>query len=431
MRSIKSLGKSMVCSVLEGQVKRLRLRHDITVVAVVGSVGKTSTKAAIAQVLSTTKKVLYQRGNYNDRATVPLVFFNEPLPALWDVFAWLGVFRRNKQQIRQLDYPYDVVVLELGTDAPGQISEFAYTKPDIAVVTALTAEHMEQFKTLDAVAKEELGVLEFSKTALINSDDANPKYLQNIGATVQTYSLQQPTADYFATSQAAPALQGQAVQIQSKKGSQLHVHTSLLGLPGAKVVLAAVAVAKMVGVADEAIIRGIIALPDFQGRLQRLVGIKDSTLIDDTYNASPAAVTAALDVLQTAEAPQRIAVLGSMNEMGSEAESMHRTAGEYCDPAKLQYVVTIGVDANQWLAPAAREKGCAVQECTSPYQAAEFVKSILQPKAAVLLKGSQNGVFAEEAVKPLLQNPADQSKLVRQSPSWLAVKRKQFTDAPR
>jgi UDP-N-acetylmuramoyl-tripeptide--D-alanyl-D-alanine ligase len=428
LRLVKSLGKSIVCTKLEWQVKQLRARHNVTVIAVAGSVGKTSTKAAIAQVLSTSKRVLYQKGNYNDRATVPLVFFNEPLPALWNVFAWLKLFRRNQKQLRAKEYPYDIVVLELGTDGPGNIAQFAYTQPDIAVVTALTAEHMEYFKTLDAVASEELEVVKFSKKTLINSDDADPKYLANLSA--QTYSLQQATADYFAKAQTAPSLQGQAVEVKAGD-DRLHVHTTLLGMPGAKVVLAATAVAKIIGITDDDIIRGVAALPAFPGRLQRLAGIKQSILLDDTYNASPAAATAALDVLQTAEAPQRIAILGSMNEMGVESEQAHTAVGNYCDPAKLQYVVTIGAEANKWLAPAARNRGCTVQECTSPYEAGTFVASVLQTGAIVLAKGSQNGVFAEESLKALLENATDQDKLVRQSAYWLAVKRKQFADAPR
>jgi UDP-N-acetylmuramoyl-tripeptide--D-alanyl-D-alanine ligase len=426
LRPIKSLGKSIVCDKLEWQVTQLRKRHPITVIAVAGSVGKTSTKAAIAQVLGTSKKVLYQKGNYNDRATVPLVFFNEPLPALWNAFAWFKLFRRNQKQLRAKSYPYDIVVLELGTDGPGNIKQFAYTKPDIAVVTALTAEHMEYFKTLDAVASEELTITSFSKTTLLNLDDINLKYISGLPAV--TYSLEDSLATYFASAQTTPNLQGQSVEIHVGD-NQLQVHSILLGQPGAKVVLAAVAVAKMLGLPDDDIISGVAALFAFPGRLQRLAGVQGSVLLDDTYNASPAASMAALDVLQAAEATQRIAILGSMNEMGAESELAHMAVGAYCDPTKLQYVVTIGADANKWLAPAARDRGCTVQECDSPYQAGVFVASKLQNGAIVLAKGSQNGVFAEESLKPLLANPADQAKLVRQSAYWLGVKRKQFTDS--
>jgi UDP-N-acetylmuramoyl-tripeptide--D-alanyl-D-alanine ligase len=426
LRQIKRRGKDIICTKLERQVEQLRDQHQVTVIAVVGSVGKTSTKVAIAEVLSTSKKVLYQKGNYNDRATVPLVFFNETLPALWNLPAWLDVFRRNDRQIKQANYPYDTVVLELGTDGLGQIAEFAYTKPDIAVVTALTPEHMEYFKTLDAVAQEELEVVKFARTTIINSDDAADVYLQALPLTVQTYSLTDTSADFYGTTVAGQALSGQTLTVQSKAGKQWQLQTALLGEPGAKTALAATAVAVLCGLSEETITRGVAGLQAFPGRLRRLPGTSQSTLLDDTYNASPAAVIAALDVLQATEAPQRIAILGSMNEMGATAEAAHHEVGTYCDPTKLSYVITIGKDANNWLAPAATAKGCQVKTFVSPYEAGAFVKSVLQPGALVLAKGSQNGVFAEEALKPLLDDPADQAKLVRQSPYWLTIKQKQF-----
>jgi UDP-N-acetylmuramyl pentapeptide synthase len=372
-------------------------------------------------------RLLNKMANYNDRATVPLVFFGESLPGLWNVPAWVGIFRRNKRQIAKATYPYDCVVLELGTDGPGQIAEFAYTKPDIAVVTALTPEHMEFFKTLDAVAAEELMVVNFAKATLVNSDDANEIYLHNLPATVQKYSLVDNSAAFYGKAQPRVSIEeGQSIEISTETGKKLSVQTNLLGKPGAKVALAATAVACLAGVDNEAILRGVAALQPFAGRLQKLPGINHTTLLDDTYNASPAAVIAALDILQATDASQRIAILGSMNEMGAAAEAAHNEIGTYCDPAKLQHVVTIGSAANKWLAPAAIQKGCQVTTCASPYEAAEFVKSVLQPGAVVLAKGSQNGVFAEEALKPLLQNSADTAKLVRQSPYWLNVKKKQF-----
>ena len=104
----------------------------------------------------------------------------------------------------------------------------------------------------------------------------------------------------------------------------------------------------------------------------------------------------------------------------------HQAVGEYCDPAKLDLVVTIGNDAKELLAPFARASGCTVHSFKSPYDAGDFVKEQLKKGAAILAKGSQNGVFAEEALKPLLAKPADSAKLVRQSKSWLQNKADQI-----
>lgn len=89
-------------------------------------------------------------------------------------------------------------------------------------------------------------------------------------------------------------------------------------------------------------------------------------------------------------------------------------------------MVTIGADAKRWLAPAARAAGCQVYSCSTPYQAGRYVAKRLKPQAVVLAKGSQNGVYAEEALKPLLAHPRDVSKLVRQSRAWAKIKANQF-----
>jgi UDP-N-acetylmuramoyl-tripeptide--D-alanyl-D-alanine ligase len=160
--------------------------------------------------------------------------------------------------------------------------------------------------------------------------------------------------------------------------------------------------------------------------MRRLAGVNGSIIIDDTYNASPEAVKLALSSLYQMDSPQKIAVLGNMNELGASSEEEHRKIGEYCDPKQLSLVLTLGTDANKYLAEAAETKGCKVVTFDNPYTIGDYLKSIVKPGAIVLAKGSQNGVFAEEAVKLLLANPKDQSKLVRQSPQWLKIKTKAF-----
>jgi UDP-N-acetylmuramoyl-tripeptide--D-alanyl-D-alanine ligase len=199
-----------------------------------------------------------------------------------------------------------------------------------------------------------------------------------------------------------------------------------LGEHGVKVALSAVAVADMLGMDTAEIIDAAQRLTPFSGRMQILEGKQHSMIIDDTYNSSPLAVKAALDVLYRAKASKRIALLGSMNEMGDSSEAAHQEVGGYCDPAKLDVVATVGAEANQYLAPAAIKRGCAVVTFTSPYDAGEWAAKQLQPGAVVLAKGSQNGVFVEEAVKLLLADPSDVAKLVRQSRFWTTRKRQQF-----
>src|SRR6185437_12482971 len=120
---------------------RLCKKNQLKTIGVVGSIGKTSTKLAIASVLKQKSRVQYQDGTYNDLVTVPLVFFGEELPRLFNPLAWLALFWRNQKALRR-PYPYDVVVVELGSDGPRQIGQFQrYLRLEIGVITAITPEH--------------------------------------------------------------------------------------------------------------------------------------------------------------------------------------------------------------------------------------------------------------------------------------------------
>nr|AIA15125.1 Mur ligase middle domain protein [uncultured bacterium] len=419
---MKKILRSIVCTILEWQVRRLRHKHRFQVIVVAGSISKTSTKLATAHTLEVSRRVIYQTGNYNDRVTVPLVLFGHQLPSLLNVLAWLRIFVSNEAKIR-LPYFYDVAVLEIGTDNPGQIKRFAYLQPDIAVVTAITPEHMEFFKTLDRVGAEELKVCDFSDKVLVNADDTPAKYIQDRG--VLTYG-QSSGVTYQASDINPLGLEGSDVELQLGTEPPFTARAHILGTQGVKILLAAAATAALAGLDDDEIQKGLLEVKPFAGRMQVLQGVRNSTIIDDTYNASPAPVIAALDVLYAAEAPQRIAILGNMNELGDFSEEAHRQVGAYCRKDKLDLVVTIGPDAEKYLAHEAAAQGCLIKSCSSPYEAGEYVKAHLAEGAVVLAEGSQNGVFAEESLKTLLANPGDAKRLVRQSAYWLEQKQRQF-----
>jgi UDP-N-acetylmuramoyl-tripeptide--D-alanyl-D-alanine ligase len=395
---MKKLARNNVAFILGYQVRKLVKKNNLKIIGVVGSIGKTSTKLAIASVLKTGFRVRSQEGNYNDLVTVPLVFFGEPIPSLFNPLAWIGVFWRNQKQLGR-PYPYDVVVLELGTDGPGQIQEFkAYLNLEIGVVTAISPEHMEFFGSLGDVAKEELSISGFSSLIIANKDLCDEEYLKNVTQLV-AYSLKD-AADYYT------GLKSQAEQYS---------------------IAAAAAVGKKLGMDEADIKKGVKNIKAAPGRMQKLDGVNSSTIIDDTYNASPVAVKLALDYIYEIESPQKIAVLGSMNELGSHSQKAHEEVGNYCDPKHLDLVVTIGPDANKFLAPAAEAKGCEAKQFDNPYEAGDFVKSQVKPKAVILVKGSQNKVFAEETVKILLADPSNAEKLVRQTPQWLKIKARNFS----
>ncbi len=420
--------KAFVLFVLQIQAKRYLARHQMRLVVVTGSVGKTSTKLAIAAVLGEKYRVRSQMGNYNVDVTVPLVIFDLPLPEhLKNPFSWLGLLLKTESLIHQKNQPVDVIVLELGTDKPGDVSAFGkYLSPDIAVVTAVAAEHMEFFKTMDAVAQEELSVAAYSKLTIINRDDIDENYAKYAYTeNIDTYGS--GTAEYrFLIEESAPDKPFLGTFIAPEYG-ELKVVLNLVGEHNAKAAVAAGAVAAKFGLSSEEVVSGMAKIVPAPGRMQMLPGLEHSTIIDDTYNSSPISAIAALQTLYLFQSPQHIAILGSMNELGEMSAQLHEQVGHACDGSLLDWVVTIGDEAEKYLAPAARAKGCPVKSFHSPYEAGAFVRATMHPRAVILVKGSQNGVFAEEAVKLLLHNVKDELRLVRQSPEWLQKKTAQFS----
>ena len=391
---MKSLLKNILVTIMSNQVRRLRRRNNFKIIGVVGSIGKTSTKLAIAKVLESEKRVRYQEGNYNDVVSVPLVLFGRQMPSLWNIFKWLQIIIQNEIKIYS-DYPFDLVVVELGTDGPGQINQFRkYLHLDIAVITAIAPEHMEFFKNIKNVAEEEWSVRYFSDLVFVNRDLC--KILPDDFDHVKIiFYGKEFDADY-----------------KCEIISPVQLYSISI----------AIILAKKFKIPDEIIKKAVSEIKSFSGRMQKLHGIKKSIIIDDTYNASPDAVKMALDALYSFETPQRIAILGMMNELGDLSAKEHEKIGKYCNSKLLNLVVTVGKDANKFLAPMAKEKGCEVYEAKNSIDAGLFVKGKIKEGAVILAKGSQNGVFTEEALKPLLASKSDFSKLVRQDQYWMKKK---------
>jgi UDP-N-acetylmuramoyl-tripeptide--D-alanyl-D-alanine ligase len=427
---MKRFFKAIVVAILARQLQLLRKKHRFTVIGVVGGVGKTSTKLAIAESLSRTLRVRYeesrvgyQESNYNHLVSVPLVFFGHRMPSLFNPLAWTKLFIANARQIRG-DYPFDVVVVELGTNKPGEIAAFSkYLKLDYAFITAIVPEHMQYFKDMQAVADEELSVAAYSEKLIYNADLVAKEYRQPLAGAV-SYGMNQP-ADYRLANLSHSAGGYECDMVHNGK-APWHFSHEVVSETQLYSVLAAIVAGNELRLTATQILDGIATITPVSGRLRRLGGINDSLIIDDTYNALPEAIKAGLKVVYELKAPQKIAILGNMNELGDMSARAHREIGELCDPAQLDLVVTIGPDANTYLASAAAAKGCAVQSFTTPYEAGKYLRSKVKKGALLYAKGSQNKVFAEEAVKFLLADPKDAAKLVRQSEYWLQRKKKSF-----
>lgn len=414
---IKRIARSIVVRISWGFVRLYTRRFKPNVIGVVGSVGKTGTKRSIALTLSGTKSVAWQDGNYNDLVTVPLIYFGLNAPSLFNPFAWTFVFIRMIVHI-VFGKKSDVVVLELGTDGPGQIAAFGkYLHLNTLVVTAIEPEHMEQFKSLANVAREELSASKFADTIYLD-ESIDQSFVGADFPSFMTYGKHTSSSSVFSVES-----KGISIRTANKTYS---LTPKLVGEHQYYGLTVAVAIAEALGIDFTSIETAVEAIAPMAGRMQLLSGKEGSVLIDDSYNSSPAAVKAALTYLYSLPQAHKIAVLGSMNEMGSESPTLHAEVGAFCDPTKIELVVTIGREAGQYLAPAASKQKCTVKSFESPFEAGAFLQSLQLADSVVLFKGSQNGVFVEEAIKPLLADNKDELRLVRQNSVWLKKKYNQF-----
>lgn len=421
--------KTYIQKKLEAYVVKYFKKHsEVKLVVVAGSIGKTSTKQAIATLLSRRYRVSLQEGNHNTEMSVPLAILGIDYPEdIRSVTSWLTVFAAARRRIKE-PTSTDVIIAELGADRPGDIAHFGtYMKPDIAVITAVTPEHMEFFKTMDAVAQEELTAANFSQLAIINRDDIDGGYASYLTNTnVDTYGTTGMAEYRFEVQDFAVDVGYKGFVIMPEYARSIPATIKVVGEHSIRPAMGAVAVALKLGLTTDQVAEGLMMIRPVPGRMNVLRGIDDTIVIDDTYNSSPLAASSALQVLYGLQVPQRVAILGSMNELGDSSEEEHRKLGALCDPALLSWVITIGDEAEKFLAPAARARGCSVKSFKSAIDAGSFARSVLHEGAAVLVKGSQGGIYAEEAVKVLCMMTED-DELVRQSPTWMTTKEAFFS----
>lgn len=421
--------KKLIQKKLERYVKRYFKKHpEVKLIVVAGSVGKTSTKRAIATLLSQRYRLRMHEGNHNTEVSAPLAILGIDYPeTVKSVGAWISVFRAARERIRE-PADTDVIVAELGADRPGDIAHFGtYLKPFIGIITAVTPEHMEFFSSIDAVASEELAAANFSQLAIINRDDIDSRFASLMtNNNVDTYGTS-GAAEFRFEIQDFDITKGYTGSVITPHFDQpIPASIKVVGEHSLRPVMGAVAVAAKMGLMAPEIAAGLALIRPVPGRMNILRGVEDAIIIDDSYNSSPLAASSALQALYSLQAPQRIAILGSMNELGVVSASEHETLGLLCDPTMLAWVITIGDEAEKYVAPAAKKRGCQVRSFKTSIQAGGFAHSVLEKGATVLVKGSQGDIYAEEAVKILCMMTED-VELVRQTPQWLRMKEAFFS----
>lgn len=420
--------KKFIQQKLERYVRQYFAAHpEVKLIAVVGSVGKTSTKRAVADLLSLRYRVRMHDGNHNSDISAPLAILGIEYPSnIRNPLEWRRVFQAAKLRVEQ-PADVDVIVQELGTDKPGEIAAFGkYLVPEIALVTAITPEHMEFFGSIENVAKEEMAVSNYAKFVLINRDDVEGRFADyETNPNFSTYGTT-GAAEYRFEQQDFTVDDGYRGTVIAINHDPFAATIKVVGEHSLRPVMGAVAVGMIMGLTGQDIVTGLARIRPVPGRMNVLRGIQGTMIIDDTYNSSPAAAAAAIQTLYSFnDAPQRIAVLGDMRELGATSQMEHEKLGAMCDPNMLDWVVLVGPECEKYLAPAARSRGCQVHVARNAIDAGRFVRSVTEDGAVILAKGSQNTIYLEETVK-ILCDMTEDVELVRQSPEWQKKKNEYF-----
>jgi UDP-N-acetylmuramoyl-tripeptide--D-alanyl-D-alanine ligase len=352
-----------------------RHRWGGTIVGVTGSAGKTTTKDAIAHLLASRMPVGKTTGNFNNHVGVPLSILRLP---------------DNSR----------VAVLEIGMNHAGEIRELAaMARPEIGVVTNVGHAHVEFFDSIDGVAlakRELIEALPPDGVAVLNADDARVAGFGAIhsGRTV-TFGLREP-ADVRAEDLRSGG-EGTRFRVAG-----VDFETSLAGHHAVMNLLAAIAVARIFGIAPESQRDAVRTFTVGKMRGERLEH-NGVTIWNDCYNSNPDAARAMLDVLAGTPARRRVAVLGEMLELGHSAEALHRDIGRYVAERGIDVLVAVRGAASALVDGARRAgmSGGAAHFFEDPGEAGDFLRQEVRPGDAVLFKGSR-GVAVERALQKLL-----------------------------
>ncbi len=426
--------KKLVQNSLRLIAKKIIKKYHPEIVGITGSIGKTTTKEAVAAVLSSRFKVRHNFKNYNNEIGLPLTIIGFDKTPGRSIFGWLAVFYQAFGLLLKKDKNYpEILVLEMGADKPGDIAYLTDIAPcKVGVLTYISHAHTEYFKTIKKIAQEKRVIithLSSEGTAVLNYD--NDLVMENATKTkakILTYGFN-VGADFQATD-ARVIIDQQTGWPSGLNFKVLHqgsiVPVFLDGqmaehlIPAA---LAAVTVGSIYGinlVEAATALRGLHCLP---GHMRLIFGIKNTLLIDDTYNSSPDPVKSALLTLSKINlksGAEKYAVLGDMLELGAETENLHREIGMRVAELGIDFLVTVG-EASKFTAMAAREAGLdehRVASFANSMEAGKFLQEKLKEGDVALIKGSQ-GSRMEKIVKEVMAEPIQARELlVRQTGEW-------------
>ncbi|MCX6715677.1 MAG: UDP-N-acetylmuramoyl-tripeptide--D-alanyl-D-alanine ligase [Candidatus Taylorbacteria bacterium] len=433
--------KKILIGILTWESRLILGKYKPFVVAVTGSVGKTSTKDAIYDVLKDQAGFARKSDkSMNSEIGLPLTVIGVS-NAWYDLGSWLkNILIGLKLIVSRSAYP-NCLILEVGADHPGDIRKVGkWLHPDIVVITRIsrTPVHVEFFRSPEEVFEEKAALVDAVKsggTLVVFGDDERTLSLgdrvKDRNVSVVSYGLSEKMSVRgndikvlydvgSAGSVGAPI--GMSMKV-SMGGEERTVEIrGILGETYAYPLLAAAAVGSARKIIIDSVARSLESYAAPRGRMNIIPGVNGSILIDDTYNSSPDAASAALAVLRDLQcAGSKIAVLGDMMELGKYAAGEHRRIGMEAAQS-VNKLVTVG-QRSRLSAEEAIKNGLPaewVKSFDSSKEAASYLLLTVQSGDVVLVKGSQS-VRMERITRALLREPEKAAKLlVRQENEWLA-----------
>jgi UDP-N-acetylmuramoyl-tripeptide--D-alanyl-D-alanine ligase len=401
------------------------------IIGITGSVGKTTTKEAIAAVLGSRFNMRATYKNYNNEIGLPLTIIGVTSPGK-SIKGWLAVFSHAKKIITDPEKLYpEMLVLEMGVDHPGDMDYLtSIAKPTRAVLTRLGSAHVEFFSSISELHNEKLKItkaLTEDGILIYNYEDEELRR-KTVGLPIKTISYGFSSgADVKVESGTINLLTGTdragvSFKIEYQGSSVPVFIPGLISRPGILSALAAAAVAYSY---DFNSIEISNALKNFRppaGRMNLLAGISQTTIIDDTYNSSPEAVQESLETIfeiPKNEYNHSWIVLGDMKELGENSQKAHEEIGRLVSEKKFNFLVTVGNEAEDISKSALEtmnEKN--VWHFQSSVEAADFLSNKISEKDILLVKGSQ-AARMEKIVKRLMKEPEKANDLlVRQGADW-------------
>jgi len=343
-------------------------------IGVTGSTGKTTTKEAIAHVLSTRFRVLKSEGNFNNHFGLPLMLL-------------------------KIEPEHDLAVIEMGMSHAGEIAALAkIAQPEIGVVTNVAPVHLEFFDSVASIARAKYELIEALPprgTAILNSDD---EYVSQFGrdfrGKVVLYGLR-ASADVRAENIEPQGLEGSTFDVVVG-GCREHAVLRLVGMHSVYNSLAAVAAGLSRGLSPSEAVAALATLAPADKRGQ-VVKLGNITVINDCYNCNPKALEAMVDALAAMPAKRRVVVVGEMLELGPAGEDLHRQSGEDIASKKIDLLLGVRGQAQQ-MVEVASQAGMRAEFVATPEEAGEWLARETRDGDVVLLKASR-GVKLERALE--------------------------------